>query len=70
MLGDFHVVAGVDTTGRICCPSAVWYRSQFEHWNVDECFDPDEPGFFTVVQSNAGISPQAVQRRIAPYLAI
>jgi hypothetical protein len=67
---DYHVTAGVEGEGRIFCPAAVWSRSQFDSWNVEECFDPAVPGFFTVVQSNTRISPDAVRRRLAPYFPL
>ena len=70
MLGDFHAVSGTDTPRRLWCPSSVWSRAQFEGWNVEECFDPKAPGFFTVVQSNTRIPTSAICERIAPYLKI
>ncbi len=70
MLTELHAVAGSDTPQRLWCPTHVWRRSDFEHWNVTECFDPKAAGFFTVVQSNLGISAAEVAAGIAPYLKI
>lgn len=70
MLADFHLVAGTDTAQRLWCPTHVWRKTDFEHWNVAECFDAEAPGFFTVVQSNLGISAAEIGARIAPYLKI
>ncbi|HKX08835.1 MAG TPA: DUF6492 family protein [Stellaceae bacterium] len=70
MLADFHLVAGTDTPRRLWCPTHVWRKSGFDQWNVAECFDPEVPGFFTVVQSNLGISTAEIGARIAPYLKI
>lgn len=70
MLADFHLVAGTDTAQRLWCPTHVWRRADFEHWNVAECFDRSAPGFFTVVQSNLGISTAEIGARIAPHLKI
>jgi len=70
MIPEFHAIAGTDTPQRLWCPTSVWQRSDFERWNVAECFDPEAPGFFTVIQSNAGISTAEICRRIAPYLKV
>jgi hypothetical protein len=59
-----------DTPRRLWCPTSVWRDSELEQWNVEECFDPAAPGFFTVVQSNAGVSTAEICRRIAPYLKV
>ena len=68
MLRDFHVVAGTDTAQRLWCPTHVWRQSDFDHWNVAECFDPEAVGFFTVVQSNLGIPTTEIALKIRPYL--
>ena len=70
MLTDFHAVAGIDTPQRLWCPTHVWRKSDLDHWNVAECFDPKALGFFTLVQSNLGISAAEIGARIAPYLKI
>jgi len=70
MLARLHAIAGTDTPQRLWCPTHVWRKSDFDHWNVAECFDPKAPGFFTVVQSNLGISTAEIGARIAPYLKI
>lgn len=70
MMPEFHAIAGTDTRRRLWCPTSVWQKSDFDRWNVEECFNPEVPGFFTVVQSNAGISTAEICRRIAPYLKV
>src|SRR5262249_44304081 len=70
MLRDAHAIAGADTAQRLWCPTHVWRKSDLEHWNVAECFDPNAPGFFTVVQSNLGIPVTEIASRIAPYLKV
>jgi hypothetical protein len=48
----------------------VWAVNEFEDWNVQRLFsDPAQLGFFTVCQSNTGISPEAVWQKIRPYVA-
>jgi len=68
LLTELHAIAGTDTPQRLWCPTHVWRKSDLDHWNVAECFDPGAPGFFTVVQSNLGISTVEIGTRIAPYL--
>jgi Family of unknown function (DUF6492) len=70
MLQEFHIAAGADTPKRLMCPSAVWVASQFETWNVEECFDPAAPGFFTLVQSNTRIPPALIRQRLAGHLTV
>jgi hypothetical protein len=70
MLADFHAIAGSETPQRLWCASHVWRMSDLEHWNIAECFDPNSPGFFTVVQSNLGILAAEIVSRIAPYLKV
>lgn len=70
MLSELHAIAGTDTPRRLWCPTHVWRRSDLEHWNVAECFDPSAAGFFTVVQSHLGISAAEIGSRIAPYLKV
>jgi hypothetical protein len=70
MLDQVHAVAGPGAPRRLMCPTAVWAEFQFERWNLPECFDPNTPGFFTLVQSNTRISPERIEARLAPYLAI
>ena len=47
----------------------VYNVNDVENWNVDRLFtDMSQPGFFTVFQSNAAISPEIVWEKIRPYL--
>jgi uncharacterized protein DUF6492 len=48
----------------------VWSKDDWASWRPERCFDPAEPGFFCVVQSNTRVPPDAVARRIAPHLAV
>lgn len=70
MLNQVHAVGGAGASRRLMCPTAVWVESQFEHWNLPECFDREAPGFFTLVQSNTRIAPSRIEARLAPYFAI
>jgi Family of unknown function (DUF6492) len=70
MLPEFHAVAGSGAPKRLMCPSAVWSKFQFAGWNVEECFDPAAAGFFTLVQSNTRIPPEAIRQRLAGHLEV
>ncbi len=70
LLARVHAVAGDGTPKRLMCPTAVWAEFQFERWNLPECFDRAKPGFFTLVQSNTRIAPNAIRDRLAGYLEI
>jgi hypothetical protein len=68
MQPHYHVTAGIDTPRHLHCPSAVWYKPEFDTWDVEACFDAAAPGFFTVVQSNTRIAPEAIWLRVRAFL--
>lgn len=55
---------------RLMCISNVWGKADFDHWDFEACLKPNDPGFFAIVQSKTGISPQIVSRRIAAHLPV
>ncbi|HUK06850.1 MAG TPA: DUF6492 family protein [Stellaceae bacterium] len=68
LLHRFHIIADRETPKRITCASCVWGELQFEGWDLDACFDPAAPGYFTVMQSSTRISVERVRARLAGYL--
>jgi Family of unknown function (DUF6492) len=48
--------------------NSVWYRDQFSSWNPEQSFDRADNSFFTVVQSNTGISADQVWEKVSAYL--
>lgn len=55
---------------RLLCPSNVWREADFERWDLDICFDPTAPGFFTIMQSNTKIPAREVRRQLMNYLPL
>jgi hypothetical protein len=48
--------------------NSLWRGDDLAAWDPAQSFTPDSRRFFTVIQSNAGFSPDAVLQRVAPYL--
>ncbi len=48
--------------------NSLWRGDDLAVWDPAQSFSRDSRHFFTVIQSNAGFSPDAVLQRVAPYL--
>jgi hypothetical protein len=48
--------------------NSVWYRNMWPTWRPEESFTNREDFFFSVLQSNAGLSVEEVWERIRPFL--
>lgn len=66
----FHLGPGEAGGKRLLSSESVWSKDRWAPWRPDRCFDPAEPGYFSVVQSNTRVSPADVVKRIAPYLKV
>ncbi len=49
--------------------SSLWYEKNIARWDPGPVFSGRDPGFFVVVQSNTGISPEAVRAKVGPFLS-
>jgi hypothetical protein len=70
---EFHVSpAAADLRQRLHSPApwGVWKRGEYEHFDFAGLFSADNPGLFSVVQSNVGVTPQRIARDLAPYLPV
>jgi hypothetical protein len=70
LLEKFHVTLPAAPSTRLLCPSNVWAEADFKRWDLDTCFDPTAPGFFTIMQSNTRIPTGEVRRRLTNYLPL
>jgi len=70
---EYHVnPADLGHTKRLHSPApwGVWKSGDYERLNFPELMSNKNPGIFTVVQSNVGITPQRLARDLAPHIAI
>lgn len=51
-------------------PWGVWKAGDYERLNFAELFSDKNPGYFSVVQSNVGVSPQRIASDLKPYLPV
>ncbi len=65
LLDDYHVRAGSDEVPQLLL---VHDSHPFETWNPATSFAADAPGLFCVVGSKSGLEPEAVWRKVAPYI--
>jgi hypothetical protein len=70
LLEKFHVTLPAAPGTRLLCPSNVWREADFERWDLDTCFDPTAPGFFTIMQSITRIPAREVRRQLMNYLPL
>jgi hypothetical protein len=69
----YHVypsAAGVSQRLHSPAPWGVWKAGDYERLDVAELFSAKNPGLFSVVQSNVGVTPQRVAKDFAPYLPL
>lgn len=64
LLETFHAVPPIAGQARLRCSNNIWHRGKFPAWNAEACFGPADPGLFAVVQSNAGVKPAHIVRRL------
>jgi hypothetical protein len=69
LLGTFHTVPERGQA-RLFCASNVWYREDFDTWDVAACFGSEDLGLFTVVQSSSRISAAQIRDRLAGRLPL
>lgn len=46
--------------------NCVWFKEDLSNWKPEECFNGK--WYFSLIQSNTGVSPEWVAERITPYL--
>ncbi len=51
-------------------PWGVWKAGDYEHLDAAALFSQRNPGLFTVVQSNVGVTPQRIARDVAAFLPV
>jgi hypothetical protein len=56
----FPSAAGISQRLHSPAPWGVWKPGDYERLDVDALFSPRNPGLFSVVQSNVGITPQRI----------
>lgn len=54
--------------GSTIAGNSVWYRNMWPAWRPEESFTDREDFFFSVLQSNAGLTVEEVWERIRPFL--
>lgn len=51
-------------------PWGVWKNGDYERLDFATLFSAENPGLFTVVQSNVGVTPQRIAADLAPYVPV
>ena len=63
-LEQYHRVNGEPTIAGNC----VWYKNTWPTWRPEESFTNREDFFFSVLQSNTGLTVEEVWERVRPFL--
>jgi len=69
----YHVTpeaAGLKQRLHSPAPWGVWKKGDYEKLDIGALFSQRNPGLFSVVQSNVGVTPQRIAADFAPYLAL
>ena len=69
----FHVTpsaAGLPQRLHSPAPWGVWKSGDYEKLDFAELFSAKNPGLFTVVQSNVGVTPERIAADLAPHMPV
>ena len=69
----YHVTpaaAGLKQRLHSPAPWGVWKSGDYEKLDVAGLFSADNPGLFSVVQSNVGVTPQCIAADFAPFVPL
>ncbi len=71
LFDQYHVypsAASVSQRLHSPAPWGVWKAGDYEQLDFTELFSPKNPGLFSVVQSNVGVTPQRIAIDLAPHV--
>jgi len=69
-VGNYHVSLPRPGGLKVHSEQNIWLKSEYENFDFNRLFSEQNRGLFCTIQSNTGVTPQAIAKAVKPWLPV
>lgn len=69
-ISEFHVTTPREGGLKVHAEQNIWFKTDYDNFDFKHLFSNDQRGIFCTIQSNTGVTPQAIVKSIKPWLPV